>query len=276
MGKEFDFWERLVGRIATIDWIFSLLGIRQVAISGVIAAALTVWGLFAGQPWPVLTAVFFFSCAVVLAAINELLRLWDRYYEAHPDKRPARWTHGSRRRLVLALIVAVVSGAGYWTYETYFVRERTLHDYFLSDFDKTAEITEYLPLNIDLTKQNVHIGNMPIEMGIFCNWDANSIFDSYYIPGSNFAQDLIDLIADHNDEYLASQRRSVHVWIAPKGDGHQPISDDLTFSKITYIYHDNVFTDAQKTEMSQRFARAGTTVVFRGQGYLEYRKNGGK
>jgi hypothetical protein len=152
----------------------------------------------------------------------------------------------------------------------------TLHDYWLRDFGKNEDIQEFFAWPQQLVKENVYVGTFPLQMGVYVNWDSNSIFASFYIPASDFSYDLATVIADHWREYLDDNRKKLHVYIRPRGDSHQPLTDSLELTGIVYVYCENIFTDAQIQALTIRFNKSGALPVFRSAGYLEYRSRGGK
>jgi hypothetical protein len=71
---------------------------------------------------------------------------------------------------------------------------------------------------------------------------------------------------------LDDARKNFHIWTAPKGDASQPISDNLIFTNKIYLYYENILNDEQINTLTNLYRSKGLEPVFRGFGYLEYRR----
>jgi hypothetical protein len=122
------------------------------------------------------------------------------------------------------------------------------------------------------TREAKRLGRFDFGVGMYGNFDSKSLFMSLYVPASEHGYDLIGWFADGYRTYLDDARKNIHIWIAPKGDLSQPISDDLIFTNRIYIYYENILADARVNELTNLYRSKGLEPVFRGFGYLEHRR----
>jgi hypothetical protein len=137
-------------------------------------------------------------------------------------------------------------------------------------FSASYHIIQILPTDL-YSNDAFRLGQFNIGVGIYGNFDSKSLVMSLYVPGSDRGYDIIHAFGNQYSQYLDAAMH-VHVWAEQKGDHSQPISDDLTFTKRIYIYHDNIYTDKQIHTLESYYRSKGIEPVFRGFGYLGYRK----
>jgi hypothetical protein len=116
------------------------------------------------------------------------------------------------------------------------------------------------------------LGRFDFGVGIYGSFDSKSVFMSLYVPGSAYGYELIKWLADGYRSYLDDATKNIRIWAAPKGDNSQPISENLVFTNRIFIYHENIFTDAKVNELNTLYRSKGLDPVFRGLGYLDYKR----
>ena len=92
------------------------------------------------------------------------------------------------------------------------------------------------------------IGTFTYGVGLYGDFSSKSIFMSLYVPGTAHGFDLAKILADQFPVYLEDAKTNIHVWTSPSGDQSQPISDNLQFTNVIYVYLDNVFNDQQMND----------------------------
>lgn len=122
------------------------------------------------------------------------------------------------------------------------------------------------------TRDAQRLGRFDFGVGLYGSFDSKSLFMSLYVPGSDHGYDLISWFADGYRIYLDDARKNFHIWTAPQGDHSQPISDNLIFTNRIYIYYENILADDRVNELTNLYHSKGLEPIFRGFGFLEYRR----
>ncbi len=149
--------------------------------------------------------------------------------------------------------------------------EITVHNLFEDDF-QTGSYKMIQGLETPLYKDGKSIGTFPFEIGFYGDFQAKSLFMSFYAPASDHAFELISWFSNAYKDYLYDAKRNIHVWTASPSTQTQSISDDLVFTKKVYMYHENILSTAQMRTLADLYAREGAEVEFRGFNYMDYRK----
>ncbi len=122
------------------------------------------------------------------------------------------------------------------------------------------------------TRDLQRLGRFDFGVGMYGSFESKSLFMSLYVPGSDHGYDLISWFSDGYRTYLDDARKNFHIWTAPQGDRSQPLSDNLIFTNRIYIYYENILADDQVNNLTNLYRSKGLEPVFRGFGYLEYRR----
>jgi hypothetical protein len=147
----------------------------------------------------------------------------------------------------------------------------TIHDLFSADFSP-GSFKMLEGFTTDFKKGDQNLGVHDFEVGLYGDFTAKSLFMSFYTPGSKDAYDIISWFAMGYKIYLADMRKNIHIWSAPQGDQSQPLSDDLIFTKTIYIYYEKILSDDRVHALETVYRANGLAPIFRGFGYLQYRK----
>jgi hypothetical protein len=150
----------------------------------------------------------------------------------------------------------------------------TVHNLFLDDF-QTGSYKMILSRSTPLYKEGRNIGEFPFEMGFYGDFQAKSLFMSFYAPGSARAFELISWFSNAYKDYLYDATKNIHIWSASPGTQNPLLSGDLLFTKKIYVYYENIMTSEQLRVLTDLFAKEGAEVEFRGFNYMEYRKKAG-
>jgi len=209
--------------------------------AGIVAAALFgLWGI----PW-VSHRIFLWSGLVIIFGFSLLVGGGVSVYQLWPSQK-AKPT-SAEQTLTIALL---------W---------RT--DFNVGSYKMLQMFSTDL-----YTREAQRLGRFDFGVGMYGSFDAKSLFMSLYVPGSDHGYDLISWFADGYRTYLDDARTNFHIWTAPLGDHSQPISDNLIFTNRIYVYYENIFPDDRVNELTNLCRAKGLEPVFRGFGYLEYRR----
>lgn len=133
-------------------------------------------------------------------------------------------------------------------------QELTLHNLFLDDF-QTGSYKMILNRSTPLYKEGRNIGEFPFEIGFYGDFQAKSLFMSFYAPGSDYAFELMSWFSNAYKDYLYDAKKNIHIWTTSSGDQNPLLSDDLLFTKKVYIYYENILTSEQIRLLTDLFAR---------------------
>ncbi len=212
--------------------------------------------------------------------------VWLLYDHLGQERR--LWWQRNRITSLIGMIFFAIGFAGFaaayfWPSQTtktkttiaVSVPEMNIHNLFLDDF-QSGSYKMILGYSTPLYQEGRNIGEFPFEIGMYGDFQSQSIFISFYAPASNNPTELLQWFASAYKDYLYNAKKNIHIWTSPNGiTQNQPISDDLVFTKKIYIYHENVFNAEQLKLIESKFANNGIDVEFRGFSYLEYRKKVG-
>jgi hypothetical protein len=144
---------------------------------------------------------------------------------------------------------------------------KTLHDLFLSDFQKTRMLAKY-----DLTKNNQVV--YTVEYIIWSDFDTKSLFFSVFLPKS-------DAYTFKACRFLATKYRAILngnlqtlmkgiINLSPPGSTAETWAD-LSFSGRVYIYHETPLFPARIETLMEAYKKEGLYPQFRGPDYLVMR-----
>ena len=189
------------------------------------------------------------------------------------------------RWLVAALAVALPVLSGIWFWKSLPVEPspipvtvvkdgalnptdiKTLHELFLSDFDKTHMLSDY-----HLTKNDKVA--YTIQYIIWGDFDSMTMFFSIFLPKSDYTFEACKFLIPRYREILNGNIRSLMKGMINQAPGSKAESwDELSFSGRIYLYHEtHLLPDRIETLMNE-YKKEGLSPQFRSREYLLMRNS---
>jgi len=97
---------------------------------------------------------------------------------------------------------------------------------------------------------------------------ANSKFLSFYIPKSQYSLRIIESIADEYNEWIVPVENTLHVHNHVQGNTSPVESQDMVFSNVIYVYHEDSLDAVQIGTLTKKYNDKKLTLQLRGFSYL--------
>ena len=149
---------------------------------------------------------------------------------------------------------------------------KTLHDYFLSDFNRLLNSRQ--SLDITLKKGGETINTVKIEAQLHSDFEAKAEFLSFYIPSTDSAYGICEYIAKELYKKALTNLKSgvaIEAKYLPSERGVN--MNELRFTGGVFIYHEYPLFESNKDTLIPLFKTNGLSPQFRGADYVYLRNN---
>lgn len=97
---------------------------------------------------------------------------------------------------------------------------------------------------------------------------ANSKFLSFYIPTSQYSLRIMEFIADEYNEWIVDVENTLHVHNNVQGNTSPVHSQNMIFSNVIYVYHDDALDAVQIGDLTKKFNDKNLTLQLRSLTYV--------
>jgi hypothetical protein len=156
-------------------------------------------------------------------------------------------------------------------------RPKTLHDYFLSDFNRTSDFISLasiiqgvnLSLQNDGTKKTVKV---EVETRLHMDFDARAEFLLFYIPSTDATYSICEHIARELYKKALDQLKNGILMEAKSLPSARGVNiSELKFTGGVFIYHEYPLFESNKDTLIPLFKTNGLSPEFRGSDYVNLR-----
>jgi hypothetical protein len=201
----------------------------------------------------------------------ELKIAWSLFVAIGEGKSQPRGALKKQRRALFffgiaigALVAAAIVGVMAYNRPE---RDLGIADLFEQDFAQSVRFGNATPFNLNDPSGRRHtlIGR------VLMHPEAHSYFVAWYIGESGGNYDLCTLLSTNYLAIAQVLRKSGFSIMLP-GDVNATTMNDMVFTELVYIYHQDVISQDQQTKLRSLFDRNGASLVLRGPEYLYTRQ----
>ena len=151
-------------------------------------------------------------------------------------------------------------------------RPKTLHDHFLSDFNRLFNSRQ--SLDISLIKSGETINTVKIEAQLHSDFEAKAEFLSFYIPSTDSTYGICEYIAKElYKKALTNLKSGVAIEAKSLPNERGVNMNELKFTGGVFIYHEYPLFESKKDMLITLFKANGLSPQFRGLDHKDFRNN---
>ncbi|HLL72316.1 MAG TPA: hypothetical protein VK363_12820 [Pyrinomonadaceae bacterium] len=150
---------------------------------------------------------------------------------------------------------------------------KTLHDYFITDFNQWLNADYVVPINLIDTQTSSITPVTIVKTKLCLDFDANNKFLVFYIPNNPDTYNVCIALANQYKEIVAMPDKVGLVESRNPGDARKISSKELTFSGRVFIYHEQTLLQDELDKLVPIYKQKGLSPQFRGIEYAFTKNN---